>query len=91
MVGREHRCKHTEACTCPGKTTKEEEYSDQLVSGCAKFVNGLGYKRMAMKSDIEISMRAPQQRVQRAVQCEMLLTNTKRYDSNSNEAVEHAI
>ena len=62
MVGREHRCKYTQAFKCPGKSTKEEEYSDQIVSRCAKFVDSLGYKRVAMKSDQERSMRALQQR-----------------------------
>ena len=36
-------------------------------------------------------MRALQQRVQKAVNCKMVLTNSKRYDSKSNGKVEKAI
>ena len=36
-------------------------------------------------------MRAFQQRVQKAVNVEMVLTNSKRYDSKSNGKVEKAI
>ena len=91
MIAREHKTTYTGAFTCPGKSTKEEEYSDQIVSRCAKFVDSLGYKRVAMKSDQERSMRALQQRVQREVQCEMILTNSKRYDSKANGAAEKAV
>ena len=51
----------------------------------------LGYKRVAMKSDKETAMRALQQRVQKAVNVEMVLITSKRYDSKSNGKVEKAI
>ena len=51
----------------------------------------LGYKRVAMKSDQETPMRALQQRVQKSVNCEMVLTNSKRYDSKSNGKIEKAV
>jgi hypothetical protein len=36
-------------------------------------------------------MRALQQRVQKTVNCEMVLSNSKRYDSKSNGKIEKAI
>ena len=51
----------------------------------------LGYKRVAMKSDQETAMRALQQCVQKAVNDEMVLTNSKRYDSKWNGKVDKAI
>ena len=36
-------------------------------------------------------MRAPQQRVQKSVKCEIVLTNSKRYDLKSNGKIEKAI
>ena len=51
----------------------------------------LGYKRLAMKRDQETAMRALQQRVQKAVNAEMVLTNSKRYDSKSNGKLGKAI
>ena len=51
----------------------------------------LGHKRVAMKSEQETAMRALQQRFQEAVNVEMVLTNSKRYDSKSNGKVEKAI
>ena len=44
-----------------------------------------------MKSDQEESMRALQQRGQKAVNCEMAFTNSKKYDSKANGEVEKAI
>ena len=90
-VDRDHRTCYTHAFTCPGKSTKEEEYSEQIVMKCKNFVEQLGYKRVAMKSDQETAMRALQQRVQKSVNCEMALTNFKRYDSTSNGKIEKAI
>ncbi len=58
---------------------------------CKVFVEMLGYKRVAMKSDQETAMRALQQRVQKSVNCEMVLSNSKRYDSKSNGKIEKAI
>ena len=58
---------------------------------CKMFVEMLGYKRVAMKSDQETAMRALQQRVQKAVNVEMVLTNSKRYGSKSDGKVETAI
>ena len=91
MVAREHSTCYTGAFTFPGKSTKEEEYSNQIVHRCKLFVESLGYKRVAMKSDQEESMRALQQRVQEEVNCEMVLTNSKKHDSASNPVVEKAI
>ena len=91
MVARDHKTCYTHAFTCPGKSTKEEEYSEQIVIKCKHFVEQLGYKRVAMKSDQETAMRALQQRVQKSVNCEMVLTNSKRYDSKSNGKIEKAI
>ena len=47
--------------------------------------------REAMKRDQETAMRALHRRVQKAVTVEMVLTNSKRYDSKSNGKVEKAI
>ena len=58
---------------------------------CKVFVEMLGYKRVAMKSDQETAMRALQQRVQKTVNFEMVLSNSKRYDSKSNGKIEKAI
>ena len=58
---------------------------------CKNFGEQLGYKRVAMKSDQETAMRALQQRVQKSVNCEMVLTNSKRYDSKSNGKIEKAV
>ena len=91
MVARDHKTIYTSAFTCPGKSTKEEEYSDQIVERCQNCVNSLGYKRVAMKSDQEKSMSALQQRVQKGVNCEMVLTNSKKYDSKSNGKIEKAV
>ena len=55
------------------------------------FVEQLGYKRVSMKSDQERAMRALQQRVEKAVNVEMVLANLKRYDSKSNGKLEKAI
>ena len=44
-----------------------------------------------MKSDQEQAMRALQQRVQKSVNRDKILTNSKRYDSKSNGKVEKAI
>ena len=41
---------------------------------CKHFVEQLGYKRVAMKSDQETAMRALQQKVQKSMNCEMVLT-----------------
>ena len=82
---------YTHAFTCPGKSTKEEEYSDDIVHKCKNCVEMLGYKRVAMKSDQETAMMALQQRVQKGVNVEMPLSNSKRYDSKSNGKVEKAI
>ena len=91
MVARDHKTCYTHAFTCPGKSTKEEEYSEQIVIKCNNVVEQLGYKRVAMKSDQESAIRAVQQRVQKSVNCEMFVTNSKRYDSKSNGKIENAI
>ena len=44
-----------------------------------------------MKSDQEEAMRALQQRVQKEANCEMVLTNSKKHDSQSNSIVEQTI
>ena len=91
MVARDHKTCYTHAFACPGKSTKEEEYSDQIVQKCKVSVEMLGYKRVAMKSDQETAMRALQQRVQKTVNREMVLSNSKRYDATSNGKIEKAI
>ena len=91
MVARDHKTCYTHAFTCSGTSTKTEEYSDQIVIKCNHFVEQLGYKRVAMKRDQEKAMRALQQRVQKSVNCEMVLTNSKRSGSNSNGKLEKAI
>ena len=58
---------------------------------CKMSVEQLGYKRLSMKSDQEQAMRSLQQRVQKAMNVEMVLTCSKRYDSKSNGKVEKAI
>ena len=50
MVAREHKTINTNAFTCPGQSTQEEEYNDQIVDRCVKFADSLGYKRVAVKS-----------------------------------------
>ena len=87
MVAREHRTCYTSFFTCPGKSTKEKEYIDQIVHRCKMFVEARGHKRVAKKSDQEESMRARQQKVQKALNCEMVLTNSKKYDSKANGKV----
>ena len=91
MVARDRKTCYTHAFTCPGKSTKEEENSEHIIIKCKNFVEQPGYKRVAMKSDQETAMRALQQRVQKSVNCEMVLTNSKRYDSKSNGKIEKAI
>ena len=73
------------------KSTKEEEYSDQIVHRCKMSVGFFGYKTVAMKSDQEEPMRALQQRVRKAVNCEMALTDSKKYDSKANGKLEKSI
>ena len=58
---------------------------------CKNFVEQLGFKRASTKSDQEQAMRALQQRVQKSVNGDMVLTNSKRYGSKSNGKVEKAI
>ena len=55
------------------------------------FLEQLGYKSASKKSDQEQAMRAQQQRVHKSANCEIVLTNSQRYDSNSNGKVEKAI
>ena len=88
MVVRDHKTLYTHALRCPGKSTKEEEYSEQMVIKGNHFVEQLGYKRVAIKSDREQAMRAFEQRVQKSVNCEMVLTNSKRYGSKWNGKIE---
>ena len=47
MVAKEHRTCYTTSLTCPGKSLKEEEYSDQIVHRCKVFVEQLWYTRIA--------------------------------------------
>ena len=63
----------------------------RLCTSASFFVEILGYKRVAMKSDQDTAMRPLQQRVQKAANVEMVLTNSKRYDSKSNGKVEKTI
>ena len=91
MMTREHRTCYTNSFTCSGKSTKGEEYSDQIVRRCNMLAESLGYKRVAMKSDQEESMRALQQRFQKVQNCEMVLTNSKKYDLKANGKVEKAM
>ena len=51
----------------------------------------LGCKRVAMTSDQAQALRALQQRVPKDVNVEMVLTNSKRYGSQSNGKLEEAI
>ena len=62
MVARDHKSCYTHAFTCPGKSTREEEYSEQIVQNCKMFVEMFGYKRIAMKSNREQAIRAFQER-----------------------------
>ena len=78
MVARDHKPCYIDAFTCPGKSTKEEDYAEEIVHKCNVFVEMIGYKRVAMKSDQETAKRALQQRGQKAVNVEMVLTNSKR-------------
>ena len=81
MLAWDHKTCYTHAFTCEGKSTKneeEEEYSEQIVIKCKNSVEQLGYKGVSMKSDQEQAMRVLQQRVQKSVNCEMVLTNSKR-------------
>ena len=70
LVARDHKSCYTHAFTCPDKSTKEEGYSEDIVHKCKIFVEMLGYKRVAMKSEQETAMRALQQRVQKIVNVE---------------------
>ena len=45
----DHKSCYTHAFTCPGKSTKEEEYSEDIVHKCKMFVEMLGYKRVAIE------------------------------------------
>ena len=56
LVAGDHKSCYTHAFTCPGKFTKEEEYSEDIVHKCKICVEMLGYKRLAMKSDQETAM-----------------------------------
>ena len=87
LVTRDHKSCYTHAFTCPGKSIKEEECSEEIVHKCKMMVEMLGYNRVAMKSDQEIAMRALQQRGQKAVNVEMVFINSKRDDSKSNGKV----
>ena len=49
------------------------------------------YMSLSMKSDQEQAMRALQQRVQKSVNCEMVLMNSKWYDPKLNGKVKKAI
>ena len=95
LVARGHKSCLTRAFTCPGKSTKEEEeeeeYFEAIAYKCKMFVEMLGYKRVALQSDQETAILALQQRVQKAVNVEMVLMNSKRYDSKSNAKKEKAI
>ena len=88
LVARDHESCYTHAFTCPGDSAKEDEYSEDIVHKCKMLVEMLGYKRVAMKSDQETAMTVLQQRVQKAVNVEMVFTNSKRYDAKSNGKVE---
>ena len=79
------------AFTCLGKSTKGKEYSEEIVHKCKMFGEMLVYERVATKSDQETAARALQQRVQKAVNVEMVPNNSKRYDCKSNSKVEKAI
>ena len=91
MFARDRKTCYIHAFTCPGKSTKEEEYSEQFVIKCKNLMEQPGYKRVAMKSDQEQAMRPLQQRFQKSVSCEMVLTHSKRYDTKSNGKIEKAI
>lgn len=91
LVAREHKTCYTHAFACPCTSTKAEEYSDQIVQTCKVFVEMLGYKRVAMKSDQETAMRALQQRFQQSLNCEMVLAISTRHYSKSNGKIAKAI
>ena len=42
---------YTGAFVCPGKSTRNEAYSDKIVERATAFVDNLGYKRIGVKSD----------------------------------------
>ena len=65
MAAREHSSCYTSAFACPGQSTKEEEYSNEIVHKCDLCVESLGYKRVAMKSDQEEAMQVLKQRVRK--------------------------
>ena len=75
----------------PEQIHKGGGYSKDIVHKCKMFVEMLEHKRVVMKSDQETPMMAQQQRVQKAVNVEMVLPNSKRYDSKSNGKDEKAI
>ena len=54
-------------------------------------MESLKYKTSAMKSDQEDAMRAFQQRVQKAVNCEMVFTKSRKYDSKADGEVGKGI
>ena len=45
LVARDHKSCYTHASTCPGESTKEEDYSEDIVHKCKNCVEMLGYKR----------------------------------------------
>ena len=47
--------------------------------------------KISLESDEEEAMRALQQRVRKAVSCEMVVTNSKKYDSKAKRKVKKAI
>ena len=82
---------YTGAFVCPGKSTRNEAYSDKIVERATAFVDNLGYKRIGVKSDQEESMKALQSRVQTRSKAEIVLLNSKKYDSQSNGVAEQAV
>ena len=75
-------------CQMPGFEEASADLIEVILPEAAKFFEQLGYQRVSMKSDQEQAMRALQQRVQKSVRCECLLTSLKEYDSKSNAKVE---
>ena len=48
---RDYKTCYTHAFTCPGKSTRKEKCSEQIVIKCKNSVERLGYNRVSMKLD----------------------------------------
>ena len=94
LVVRDHKTRMTFAHPVPGKSTRNEPYSNYTVDAVVQDLKMLDRKRCILKSDQEPAMEALQERVQRArsgVDEHTVLENSPVDESQSNGTVEKAI